>query len=216
LVTSQITTAIANASELVAELTAMKRLHQLSTRLLHETELQPLLEEVLNATIALQSADFGNVQLYNPMTTPTKGILEINDELCRILGYERSELLQKTWPEITHPDDLAADVAQFNRIMAGEIDGYSMEKRRIRKDGRVTDSIVAAKCLRCADGSVDYFVGLVLDTTERKRAEEARHSSDDVGRTGGLDCARNKPAARRNRQQRQCLLSARRCVRRSG
>jgi PAS domain S-box-containing protein len=177
LVTSQITTAIANASELVAELTAMKRLHQLSTRLLHETELQPLLEEVLNATIALQSADFGNVQLYNPMTTPTKGILEINDELCRILGYERSELLQKTWPEITHPDDLAADVAQFNRIMAGEIDGYSMEKRRIRKDGRVTDSIVAAKCLRCADGSVDYFVGLVLDTTERKRAEEALHKA---------------------------------------
>jgi hypothetical protein len=68
LVTSQIATAIANASELVAELTAMKRLHQLSTRLLHETELQPLLEEVLNATIALQSADFGNVQLYNPRT----------------------------------------------------------------------------------------------------------------------------------------------------
>ena len=56
----QIATAIANASELVAELTAMNRLHQLSTRLLLETELQPLLEEVLNATMALQGADFGN------------------------------------------------------------------------------------------------------------------------------------------------------------
>jgi PAS domain S-box-containing protein len=54
--------------ELVAELTAMNRLHQLSTRLLRETELQPLLEEVLNATVALQDADFGNVQLYNPQT----------------------------------------------------------------------------------------------------------------------------------------------------
>jgi PAS domain-containing protein len=49
------------------------------------------------------------------MTSPTKGILEINDELCRILGYERNELLKKTWTEMTHPDDLAADVAQFNR-----------------------------------------------------------------------------------------------------
>jgi PAS domain S-box-containing protein len=68
LVTSQVAAAIANASELVAELTAMNRLHQLSTQLLRETELQPMLEEVLNATIALQCADFGNVQLYNPRT----------------------------------------------------------------------------------------------------------------------------------------------------
>ena len=54
--------------ELVAELAAMTRLHKFSTRLLANHELQPLLEEVLNATIALQSADFGNVQLYNPET----------------------------------------------------------------------------------------------------------------------------------------------------
>ena len=106
------------------------------------------------------------------MTSPTKGCLEVNDELCRILGYERDELLQKTWAEMTHPDDLAADVAQFNRVMAGEFDGYTMDKRWIRKDGRVIDSIMAARCLRRADGSVDYFVGLVLDTTERRRAEE--------------------------------------------
>ena len=59
----------------------------------------------------------------------------MNDELCRILGYERGELLQKTWAELTHPDDLAADVAQFNRVMAGEIDCYTLDKRWIRKDG---------------------------------------------------------------------------------
>src|SRR5205085_5729089 len=54
---------------------------------------------------------------------------------------------------------------------AGEMDGYSMDKRWIRKDGRVINSIMAAKCLRRADGSVDYFVGLVQDITERKRSE---------------------------------------------
>lgn len=105
-------------------------------------------------------------------TSPTKGILEGNDELCRILGYERKELLQKTWAEMTHPDDFAADVAQFNRVMAGEIDGYTMDKRWVRKDGQIIDTITAAKCLRRADGSVDYFVGLVQDITERKRDEE--------------------------------------------
>ena len=138
------------------------------------------------------------------MTSPTKGILEVNDELCRILGYERSELLQMTWADMTHPDDLAADVAQFNRVMAGEIEGYSLDKRWIRKDGRVIDSIMAAKCLRRADGSVEYFVGLVLDITERKRAEERIRelgaiveSSDDaiLGRTlDGIITSWNKGA----------------------
>jgi PAS domain S-box-containing protein len=94
------------------------------------------------------------------------------------LGYERSELLQKTWAEMTYPDDLAADIAQFNRVMAGQIEGYSLEKRWIRKDGRVIDSIMAAKCQRRADGSVEYIVGLVLDTTERKRAEEQLSESE--------------------------------------
>lgn len=59
---------LALRDELTAELTAMTRLHQFSTGLLATDELQPLLDEVLKATIALQNADFGNVQLYNRET----------------------------------------------------------------------------------------------------------------------------------------------------
>jgi formate hydrogenlyase transcriptional activator len=115
------------------------------------------------------------------MTSPTKRILDVNNEFCRILGYERSELLQKTWAEITYRDDLAADVAQFNRVMAGEMDCYTLDKRWIRKDGRVIDSIMSANCVRRADGSVDYFVGLVQDITERKRFEqELKHERDQL------------------------------------
>ena len=59
---------ISTKDELAAELVAMNRLHELSTALLGQTELKPLLEEVLNATVALQNADMGCVQLYNPIT----------------------------------------------------------------------------------------------------------------------------------------------------
>jgi formate hydrogenlyase transcriptional activator len=115
------------------------------------------------------------------MTSPTKGILDVNDELCRILGYERSELLQKTWAEMTYPDDLANDMAQFNRMMAGEIDSYTLDKRWIRKDGRVIDSIMSSNCVRRSDGSVDYLVGLILEITERKRfEEELKHQRDQL------------------------------------
>ena len=62
--------------------------------------------------------------------------------------------------------------------MAGEFDGYTLDKRWIRKDGQIIDSIMAANCLRRADGSVDYFVGLVQDITERKRDEERLRESE--------------------------------------
>jgi PAS domain S-box-containing protein len=115
------------------------------------------------------------------ITSPTKGILEVNDEICKVLGYERDELLQKTWAELTHPDDLAADIANFNRVMLGEIDGYSIDKRWVRKDGPVIDATISVKALRRADGTVAYFVALLQDITDRKRAEEAlRRAHEDL------------------------------------
>ncbi|MBO0727545.1 MAG: PAS domain S-box protein, partial [Blastocatellia bacterium] len=112
------------------------------------------------------------------ITSPAKSLLEVNDEQCKILGYERDELLKMTWAEVTHPDDLAADIANFERVMAGEIDGYKMDKRFIRKDGRMIDTTISVKALRAADGAVDHFVSLLEDVTERKRAEEALRESE--------------------------------------
>src|ERR1700726_4420645 len=107
------------------------------------------------------------------ITSPTKGCVEVNDEICRILGYERSELLKLTWAEMTHPDDLSADVANFQRVLSCEIDGYSMDKRWIRKDSSVIHTSMSVRCVRDADGSVDYFLALLQDITARKEAEEA-------------------------------------------
>ncbi len=106
------------------------------------------------------------------ITSPNKEILEVNDKICEILGYKRSELLQTTWSKLTYPDDLPMDVAQFDRVMAGEIDSYSLDKRWVRKDGRVIHTTISVRCLRRTDGSVDYFMALLQDITERKHAEQ--------------------------------------------
>ena len=111
------------------------------------------------------------------ITSPDKGFIEVNDKICEILGYERSELLQLNWAELTHPDDLAANIANFDRALAGESDGYSMDKRFIRKDGVVIHATVSVSCVRRADRSVDYFIALLQDITERKRAEQALRES---------------------------------------
>ena len=112
------------------------------------------------------------------ITSKDKWFIEINDKTCDILGYERGELLQMTWAELTHPEDLAADVSDYDRVLAGEIDGYSMNKRFICKDGRVIDTAISVKCVRRADRSADYFVALLQDITEQRRMEEALRESE--------------------------------------
>jgi PAS domain S-box-containing protein len=107
------------------------------------------------------------------ITSPTKGCLEVNNQICQILGYERSELLQMSWAKLTHTDDLPADVANFNRVLAGDCDSYTMDKRFIRKDGQVVHATISVKCLRRADGSVDYLVALLQDITGRRLSEAA-------------------------------------------
>jgi len=105
------------------------------------------------------------------ITSPGKGWIQVNERVCSMLGYSREELLHMTWAEVTHPDDLAADAEQFERILAGETDQYRMEKRFIRKDGTAIWIDLAAGCVRKSDGSVDYFVALLEDISDRKEAE---------------------------------------------
>ncbi|MDN8618060.1 sensor histidine kinase [Variovorax ginsengisoli] len=113
------------------------------------------------------------------LTKPDTGCIEVNDELCRILGYSRDELLRIRWPDITHPEDLAADRAQFEQVLAGEQDGYLLDKRFIHKDGRPIYCTMAVKCLRTSNGLVDCFVALVQDISERREAGDALRRARD-------------------------------------
>ena len=107
------------------------------------------------------------------ITSPEKGWIEVNEHLCRMLGYSSDELVRLTWDELTHPDDLAADVVQFERVQGGEIDGYALDKRFIRKDRSVIPVFLSVRCVRDAHGAVDYFVALLQDISARKQSEEA-------------------------------------------
>ncbi|MEI8244780.1 MAG: PAS domain S-box protein [Lentisphaerota bacterium] len=106
------------------------------------------------------------------ITSPQKGWMEVNATLCDMLGYTKAELMQMTWTELTHPDDLALDLTQFNRLLNDEIDGYMLDKRFIHKDGHSVFTHMAVQCLRHPDRSVDYLVSIIIDISELKRTEE--------------------------------------------
>ncbi len=106
------------------------------------------------------------------ITTLDKGWIEVNAAMCATLGYPRDELLGLSWTELTHPDDLEADLTQFHRMLDGEIASYEMDKRFIHRDGHVVYTRLAISHVRKPDGSVDYIVAMVMDISERRLAEQ--------------------------------------------
>jgi PAS domain S-box-containing protein len=128
-------------------------------------------EDALRASESRFRSYFDQPMVGVAITSPEKGWIEINGHLCNMLGYAKEELARLTWAECTHPDDLAADVTLFERVLRGEIDSYALDKRFFRKDRSVIPVFLSVRCVRKADGSVDYFVALLQDITARKQAE---------------------------------------------
>jgi PAS domain S-box-containing protein len=136
------------------------------------------LQAAQNAVIAEERASMMRFHAYFDhsivglaITSLEKGWIEVNDALCATLGYTRDELTQMTWAELTYPEDLAPDLAQFNRMLAGEINSYAMDKRFIHKDGHLVYTRLAVSHVRKLDGSLDYVVAMVEDISERKKNE---------------------------------------------
>jgi len=104
--------------------------------------------------------------------------LRVNNKLFEITGYPREELLQKTFQDITHPDDLDADLEQASQLLAGEIETYSMEKRYTKKDGSTVWINLTGSLVREPSGEPAYFIAVIEDISERKKAEEALSRSE--------------------------------------
>jgi PAS domain S-box-containing protein len=181
----------------------ISHMQDISERKMHERELQKahnaiaqsnieLEERVSQRTANLQAKEAilkKNERLFRSyfeqsligmaMTSPSKGWLNVNDKLCEILGYSFAELQELTWDEMTYPDDLVINLEQFNRVLNGESEGYEMDKRFIHKNGQIIYTRLAVQVHRKSDGTVDFFVLLLQDISDRKKAEFALQASQD-------------------------------------
>jgi len=106
------------------------------------------------------------------LTSPDQRFLRVNQRLCELLGYPEPELTGMSWAEVTHPEDRAENDRLLGRAVRGEIEGYRLDKRFIRRDGRVVYASISARCMRREDGAADQLVLVVEDITDRKRAED--------------------------------------------
>jgi PAS domain S-box-containing protein len=100
-------------------------------------------------------------------------LLRVNAQLAALMGYSAAELVGRSIFDETAVEDVERDYAQFKRQVAGEIDGYSIEKRLRRKDGGYVWAAMTSSSVRDAEGRFLYAVRVQHDINDRKQAEEA-------------------------------------------
>jgi PAS domain S-box-containing protein len=90
-----------------------------------------------------------------------------------MLGYREEELCAMSCSEFANPEDAQDDWALFQKLRAGLIDRYLLEKRYVRKDGAQIWGRLNVSLLKTSDGEVPLVFAFVEEITKRKLAEQA-------------------------------------------
>lgn len=104
-------------------------------------------------------------------TSMDRRFLQVNQRFCDMLGYTREELVEKAATDFTHPEDRGSATIDRQRLLAGEAESLSAEKRYLRKDGSVLWVNRTVSLVRDGEGQPLYFLRIIEDITERKRLE---------------------------------------------
>jgi PAS domain S-box-containing protein len=122
------------------------------------------------------------------LVAPDGRFLEVNRSLCDIVGYPADELLELTFQDITHPDDLEADLEHVQQMLRGDVRSYQMTKRYLHKGGEIVWGMLSVSLVRGAAGEPLYFVSQIQDVTERVTAEAERDRlRDELGHAQRLE-----------------------------
>jgi PAS domain S-box-containing protein len=139
--------------------------------------------EMKRAEAALRESEerFRMAVEYAPIGVALVGLdgrwLKVNRALCDMLGYREEEMLERTFQDITHPEDLEADFAHLLDLVAGKLTHYHLEKRYLRSDGGVVWGLLSVALVRSEAGAAEYFVSQIQDITARREAERKLQAS---------------------------------------
>ena len=100
-----------------------------------------------------------------------------------IVGYSPKEMLEGTFQDITHPDDLELDLDNVNKLLEGELETYSMEKRYFHKNGNIIWVNLTVSLVRTSAGKPDYFISVIEEITDKKATESQLRESEEKFRS---------------------------------
>ena len=137
---------------------------------LRERTDRSILEQIEEAeerfSVAFEEAPIGMA-----LVAPDGRWLRVNPAICRIVGYQKADLLQTTFQDITHPEDLELDLDHVQQMLAGEMSWYSMEKRYIHAQGHPVWVSLSVSLVRDRDGNPVHFISQIQDISAEKVLE---------------------------------------------
>lgn len=106
-------------------------------------------------------------------------IVETNPALCLMLGYSHDQMYGKRFTDYISPDELKSDLELYQQLIVGMCDRFEMERRFVRRDGRIIWTYLSVSLLPSADGESKLFLAIIEDITEHKYTElKLRHSKE--------------------------------------
>jgi len=139
---------------------------------IHDLSAIRKVESQLRASEKLFRLYFENGPVGMCINTPGNEWSEINQEFCRLVGYEKEELLSMNWENITHPDDVIANKQLIESIKNGDIDHFKLDKRYIRKNGELLHATLSMVTTKNPDGTINNMIASFIDNTEHYKAVE--------------------------------------------
>ena len=151
--------------------------------------LERLVEE---RTVALRESEdhfqnaFKHAAMGVALVAPDGRWIKVNHAICEMTGYSETELLAKTFQDITHPEDLGKDITQVRRMLSREIQTYQMEKRYLHKSGKIVWVLLGVSLVLDSEGQPSYFISQIQDITERQKQERLALRSQRLESIGTL------------------------------
>lgn len=115
-------------------------------------------------------------------------LLMLNGVMCRMLGYEESELLGKKIVDIVHPDDYSREAELIEDLRRERRRSYEIEKRYRHRDGSLVWVHATCSIVNGPSGEPLYWIDVIQNLSERKRAEEQLKQAqrmEAIGRLAG-------------------------------
>lgn len=129
-------------------------------------------EAALKESDALYEASFNAAPVGIAHTSFEGRFIRVNPRFCQIIGYSREECLERGLQDVTHPDDLADELAGLEQLASGKIGTYHREKRYLHKLGHTIWLDVTGSLVYDHAGRAKHFIAVVEDVTDRRRTEE--------------------------------------------
>lgn len=115
------------------------------------------------------SKSFHNSAIGMAIVAPEGNLKEVNRAFCMMVGYSRDELLQTSFQQITHPDDLVKDIAFAHSLLNKEIDHCQFEKKYIHKNGQIVWAFLSVSLVWNSVDEAQFFVSHIQEITELKK-----------------------------------------------